>query len=74
MVNTGQTTCSTKAKFPRTGKDARCFFTDGSHSILKNFPIQEVFEVNNHACVRLKETILLAAEHRGGFDFAWDVC
>ena len=72
MVNTGQTTCSTKTKFPRTGKDARRFFTDGSHSILKNFPVQEVFEVNNHACVRLKETILLAAGHRGGFDFAWD--
>ena len=59
-------------KFPRTGKDARHFFTDGSHSILKNFPVQEVFEVNNHACVRLKETILLAAGHCGGFDFAWD--
>ena len=72
MVNTGQTTCSAKTKFPRTGKDARRFFTDGSHSILKNFPVQEVFEVNNHACVRLKETILLAAGHRGGFDFAWD--
>ena len=66
MVNTGQASCSTKTKFPRTGKDARCFFTDGSHSILKNFPVQEVFEVNNHACVRLKETILLAAGHRSG--------
>ena len=45
MVNTCQTTCSAKTKFPRTGKDARRFFTDGSHSILKNFPVQEVFEV-----------------------------
>ena len=61
-------------KFPRTGKDARHFFTGGSHSILKNFPLQEVFEVNNHACVRLKETILLAAGHCGGFHFAWDGC
>ncbi len=59
-------------KFPRTGKDACRFFTDGSHSILKNFPFQEVFEVNNHTCVRLKETILLAARHRSGFEFAWD--
>ena len=72
MFNTGQTSRSTKTKFPRTGKDACHFFTDGNHSILKNFPVQEVFEVNNHECVRLKETILLAAGHRGGFDFAWD--
>jgi hypothetical protein len=70
MVNTAS--CSTNTRFPRTGKDARRFFTDGTHSILKNFPVQEVFEVNNHACVSLKETILLAAGHRGGFDFACD--
>ena len=49
MVNTGQTSCTTKSKFPRTGTDARLFFTDGTHSILKNFPVQEVFEVDNHA-------------------------
>ena len=72
MVNTEKTSCTTKTKFPRTGTDARRFFTDGTHSILKNFPVQEVFEVNNHACVSLKETILLAAGHCGGFDFAWD--
>ena len=61
-----------KTKFLRTGKDARRFFTEGNHSILKIFPVQEVFEVNNHACVSLKETILLAAGHCSGFDFAWD--
>ena len=56
MVNTEKTSCTTKTKFPRTGTDARRFFTYGMHSILKNFPVQEVFEVNNHACVSLKET------------------
>lgn len=69
MLNT---TCSSKTNFPRTRTDARRFFIDGAHSIMKNFPVQEVFEVNNHACVSLKETIMLAAGHRGGFNFAWD--
>ena len=30
-------------KFPRDMKEAKRFFTYGSHSIMKNFPIPEVF-------------------------------
>ena len=59
-------------KFPREMKDVKRFFTNGVHSIMKNFPVPEVFNINNHACVSLEEMIRIMAGHHGLFGFAWD--
>ena len=45
---------------------------DGAHSIMKNFPVQRVFNIRNHACVSLLETILLVAGHGAEFNFAYN--
>ena len=60
------------AKFPREMKDVKRFFTNGTDSIMKNFPVPNVFNINNHACVSLEETIKIMAGHHGLFEFAWD--
>jgi hypothetical protein len=39
---------------------------------MKNFPVPKVFNLNNHACVGLEETIQIMAGHLGLFGFAWD--
>ena len=53
-------------------KDVKRFFTNGAHSIMKTFPVPEVFNINNHACVSLEEMIRIMAGHHGLFGFAWD--
>ena len=40
--------------------------------MLKNFPAQRVSEVGDHACVDLKETVLLHASHGAKFNFCID--
>ena len=69
---TGYSNTSTRLQFPTTTPEMRSFVLDGRYSILKNFPSPKVFEIENHACVSLKEVFLLAAAHRGSFQFAWD--
>ena len=59
-------------KFPREMKDVQRFLTKGAHSIMKNFPVPKVFNLNNHACVGLEETIRIMAGHHGLFGLAWD--
>ena len=61
-----------KITFPSTRSEIRRFITDGRYSIMKNFPVQRVFTIDNHACVSLRETILIMAAHHGGFEFAHD--
>ena len=39
--------------------------TIGAKSILKNFPSPTVFEIGSHACINLKESILLLLSHGG---------
>ena len=46
--------------------------TKGAYSILKNFPSQRVFEIGDHACVDLKETVLLHAGHGADLNFGID--
>jgi hypothetical protein len=41
---------------------------------MKNFPVPKVFNLNNHACVGLEETIRIMAGHHGLFGLAWDGC
>ena len=52
-------------------KDIKRFFTNGVHSIMKNFSVLKVFNINNHACVSLEEMIRIMAGHHGMFGFAW---
>ena len=39
---------------------------------MKNFPVPKVFNLNNHACVGLEETIQIMAGHHGLFGLACD--
>ncbi len=48
------------------------FITEGTHSILKNFPAQEFIEIEEHACVLLIETICLMAVHGTEYCFSQD--
>ena len=61
-----------ETRFPSDINDVRTMIMDGAHSIMKNFPVQRVFNIGNHACVSLLETILLAAGHGAKFNFAYD--
>ena len=54
--------------FPSDNNDIRTMMIDRAHSIMKNFPVQRVFNIGNHACVSLLETILLAAGHGAKFN------
>ena len=58
--------------FPKSPADIRAYITSGPYSIMKNFPCPKVFRIGNHACVGLKETILIMAGHQGDFNFAYD--
>jgi hypothetical protein len=59
-------------KFPHDMKDVQQFLTKGAHSIMKNFPFPKAFNLYNHACVGLEETIRIMAGHHRLFGFAWD--
>ena len=52
--------------------DTRIIMMDGAHSIMKNFPVQQVFNIGDHAFVSLLETILLVAGHGAKFNFAYN--
>ena len=61
-----------ETRFPSDINDVRTMMMDGAHSIMKNFPVQQVFNIRNHACVSLLETILLVAGHGAKFNFAYN--
>ena len=48
------------------------FITEGTHSILKSFPVQEIFEIADHACVSLIETFHIMAGHGADYCFPLD--
>ena len=58
--------------FPSDINAARRLVLSGPNSILKNFPVQRVFEIPGHACVSLLETIRIAAGHGLKFNFLFD--
>jgi hypothetical protein len=45
---------------PRSYNEARRVLIDGRHSVFVNFPAPSVFTIDNHACVSLKQTILIS--------------
>ncbi len=65
-------TSNVHMSIPTTVADMKALITQGKHSIMKNFPVQEVFEIDNHACVSLIETIRIMAGHGAEYCFAVD--
>jgi hypothetical protein len=61
-----------ETRFPTNMREARTMLLEGDNSLMKNFPSPKVYEIANHACVSLKEVILLAAGHGSEFNFAFD--
>jgi hypothetical protein len=61
-----------ETKYPTNMADANSMLLRGPNSLMKNFPSPKVFGKANHACVDLKETIILAAAHGAEFNFAFD--
>ena len=59
-------------RMPTDYNEIRRMFTEGSYSILRNFPTGNVFRIGGHSCISLKEVFLLAAGHHGGFSFSYD--
>ena len=54
---------------PDNMEELKGSITTGANSILKNFPSPRVFEIGSHACVELKESILLLLGHGGEPNF-----
>ena len=63
---------NSKTRFPTNLDETKEAITKGANSILKNFPSQRVFEIGDHACVDLKETVLLHAGHGAHLNFGID--
>jgi len=61
-----------KTKFPSSDVEARRMLEDGWHSIFKNFPVPKVVEISNHACVSIKQVILISAGHGADLNFGYD--
>lgn len=57
---------------PRSYNEARTQVTEGKFSTMANFPAPEVFEINGHACVSLKEAIRVAMGHGAEIQWTWD--
>jgi hypothetical protein len=57
---------------PRSYNEARTQVTEGKYSTMANFPAPEVFEINGHACVSLKEAIRVAMGHGAEIQWTWD--
>ena len=70
LFDIGHNDHKVKTRFPTDMQEARGTVLEGMHSILKNFPVQRVFEIGKHACVDLKETVYLMAGHGAKFNFA----
>ena len=62
---------SAKTRFPSNDLVSRRMLEDGRHAISKNFPVPKVFEMSNHACVSIKQVILILAGHGADFNFGY---
>ena len=59
-------------RLPTSVQEMKEFITKGRDSIMKNFPVQEVFEIADHACVSLIETFHIMAGHGADYCFPLD--
>ena len=72
LFGAGSSLQDVQTRFPTNMTEARKTLLEGDNSLMKNFPSPKVYEIANHACVSLKEIILLAAGHGSEFNFAFD--
>ena len=72
LFGIGEKNSAVKTRFPTDMKETRSTVTEGTHSIMKNFPVPKVFDIQNHACVSLLEVVRLMAGHGAEFNFAYD--
>ena len=56
---------TSSTRIPDNMAELKASVTIGANSILKNFPSPRVFEIGSHACIELKESILLLLGHGG---------
>ena len=68
-LKVGEINNTSSTRIPVTMADLRTQITIGGNSILKNFPSPRVFDIGPHACVGLKEAILLLLGHGGTPNF-----
>ena len=69
LLNVQSNPSSLISRVPTNMNEMRDFVTTGKHTILKNFPVQKVYNIGEHVCVGLKETFRLSGAHGG--DFRW---
>ena len=60
---------TTSTRIPESMAELSASITVGANSILKIFPSPRVFEIGSHACIELKESILLLLGHGGKPNF-----
>ena len=68
----GRADQSVETKFPSDDVECRNMLEEGHHSVYKNFPVPQVFEISDHACVSMKQVILISAGHGADFNFGYD--
>ena len=72
LLDVGSYPSSLKSRVPTNMRELKTSLTTAKHAILKNFPVPNVFNIGQHACVGLKETFLFAATHGADFNWAYD--
>ncbi len=53
-------------------KEADALLLSGSNSMFVNFPIEDVYTINNHACISLIQKLDHAMAHGINFHFLYD--
>jgi len=71
LFRIGELSNNVMTRFPTTISELKTGITKGAHSIMKNFPVQRVFDVGGHACVGLQESFRISAGH--GVDHNWAI-
>ena len=72
LLDVGSYPSSLKSRVPTNMRKLKTSLTTAKHAILTNFPVPNVFNIGQHACVGLKETFLFAATHGADFNWAYD--
>ncbi len=58
--------------FPTTMREADALLLSDSNSMLVNFPIEDVYTINNHACISIIQKLDHALAHGINFHFLCD--
>lgn len=72
FVNPISIYASIKIHFPTTVRDADSKLLSGVHSSYRNFPVEDVYMINKHACISLSQKLDHAMAHGIEFHFLVD--